>query len=208
VTSRRARIVRNSVAGLALALALIGVTAGPYAGSALVVSVPLPAPDAIVSLASHEWERLPTAAALARQHPGAVVVLTLPQQVNEYNCHDCANRTERLMHAGVEKNRIQILPLTRGGTFGEAVATRALVISRHLTSVLVVTSPYHTRRSLATFRKALDGTGATVGVEPSIATSPSRPQRWWADPYDRAYVRYEWAASLYYRLRYGVPLST
>ena len=49
---------------------------GSHAGSALVVSEPLASPDAIVSLASHEWERLPAAAALARQYPEALVVLT------------------------------------------------------------------------------------------------------------------------------------
>jgi len=68
-----------------------------------------------------------------------------------------------------------------------------------------VTSPYHTRRSLATFRQVVGAAGASVGVEPATRTSPARPERWLAASYDRAYVRYEWAAVFYYWLRYGVP---
>jgi uncharacterized SAM-binding protein YcdF (DUF218 family) len=205
VSTRRVRLVRTGITVGAVVLAVFCAGVGPYAGTALVVSAPLSSPDAIVSLASHEWERLPAAAELARRYPRAVVVLTLPQPVNEFNCHDCFHRTERLMKAGVEMERIQIVPLTERGTFGEAVATRAFVSKHNLKSVLVVTSPYHTRRSLATFRQVLEGAAVSVGVVPASATSPARPPRWWATPYDRAYVRYEWAAVFYYWFRYGVP---
>jgi uncharacterized SAM-binding protein YcdF (DUF218 family) len=197
---RRAALMA-AAAGLALALSVV-----PFAGSALVVDAPLAAADAIVSLASHEWERLPAAAAAAGRYPNAVVVLTLPPVVNEFNCHDCAHRTERLVKLGLDERRIRIVPITLPGTYGEAVAIRTLLSSQHLRSLVVVTSPYHTRRSLATFRRVLEGTGVAVGAVPATATSPARPERWWAAPYDRAYVRYEWAAILYYQVRYGVPL--
>ena len=58
-------------------------------------------PDAIVSLASHEWERLPEAAALARRAPKAIVVLSQPINLNAFNCHDCEHRVDRLVAAGV-----------------------------------------------------------------------------------------------------------
>ena len=73
---------------------------------------------------------------------------------------------------------------------------------------MVVTSPYHTRRSLATFRQVFAGTPITIGVVPAEATSPARPDWWWwAAPYDRAYVGYEWAAITYYWFKYGVPIA-
>jgi uncharacterized SAM-binding protein YcdF (DUF218 family) len=194
---------RIASATLVAAIALAGVAR--YAGTALVVDDPAGRPDAIVSLASHEWERLPATVALAARYPDALVVLTQPQIVTKFNCHDCANRPRLLVDAGITTERIHVVGLTRGGTYGEAVAVRGLVASRHLTSVLVVTSPYHTRRSLATFRKVL-GDGVAVGVAASSATSPARPDRWWAAGYDRAYVGYEWAAGVYYWLRYGVPI--
>jgi uncharacterized SAM-binding protein YcdF (DUF218 family) len=196
----------RGIAPATVVVAIVLAVAARHAGTALVVNAFVRPPDAIVSLASHEWERLPAAIALARQYPHALVVLTHPKTVTRFNCHDCANRPQLLVNAGISGERIVIVGLTRGGTYGEAVATRDLVVARHFSSVLVVTSPYHTRRSLATFRKVLGG-GVAVGIAASSNTSPARPERWWVAGYDRAYVAYEWAAALYYQLRYGVPIS-
>jgi hypothetical protein len=70
-----------------------------------------------------------------------------------------------------------------------------------------VTSPYHTRRALATFQHVFDGTGVAVGIEGAHDTSPARPAQWLFAPYDRAYVAYEWEAIVYYRWKYGVPFG-
>src|SRR5262249_16625444 len=93
-----------------------------FAGRLLVVSRPLSDPDAIVSLASHEWERLPMTARLAVEHPNALVLITLPKFVTTYSCHDCDQRIERLVAGGVEADRIRVLSLTRDRTDGEAAA--------------------------------------------------------------------------------------
>jgi uncharacterized SAM-binding protein YcdF (DUF218 family) len=71
----------------------------------------------------------------------------------------------------------------------------------------VVTSPYHTRRSLGTFEKVFADTGVEIGIHPAVRTSPAIPERWWLRRYDRGYVLYEWAALVYYRLRFGVPMQ-
>lgn len=180
----------------------------PAAGTLLVVEAPVAQPDAIVSLASHEWERLPKTAALARDNPAARVLLTLPGQVSVYNCHDCGRRVERLVRAGVARERIEMLRLTDGGTRGEALAVLGEVKRLRLRRVVVVTSPYHTRRALAVFRKVL----ADADVQVGCATAPDpevgvRPGQWWRTPADRAYVGYEWAGLVYYWLRFGVPMS-
>jgi uncharacterized SAM-binding protein YcdF (DUF218 family) len=175
-----------------------------HAGNALVVSESLSPTDAIVSLASHEWERLPVAALMAAQHTNAVVLLTLPQEVNGFNCHECAGRPDVLRKLGVAPARIRILPLGASGTYGEALATLAFARQNRIRHLLVVTSPYHTRRSLAAFRSVFEGTGVQVGVVPALKTSPAQPERWWLSGYDRAYVCYEWAAIVYYALRYGI----
>ena len=186
-----------ALAGLLLALAF-------GAGPVLVARLPLAHADAIVSLASHEWERLPAAARLAREHPRAMVILTIPERVTPYNCHDCANRTDRLRRLGVDGARVRELQLTAPGTYGEALAVRAFAEKTGIRTLIVATSPYHTRRSLAAFRKVFHGTGIQVGVEPASATSPARPAWWWIAGYDRAYVAYEWAAMAYYTWKYGI----
>jgi len=176
-----------------------------YGGVLLVVARPVDQPDAILSLASHEWERLPATAELASQYPSAVVLLTLPQPATPDNCHDCSGRVGRLRRLGVAADRIRILPLTAPGTYGEALATLAFSRQEEVHRLLVVTTPYHTRRSLAVFRAVFDGHAVQVGVEPA-RTSPARPDRWWGNPYDLAYVAYEWTAALYYAARYGVVI--
>lgn len=176
----------------------------PRAGTLLIVRQPLDAPDAIISLASHEWERLPETIALAQRNPRSLVLLTEPQPVTEFNCHDCAHRVELLTRNGISRDRITVLPIVVGsGTYGEALTCRRFADTAGVRRLIIVTSPYHTRRALAAFRSAFAGTGVQLGSVPA-RQSPARPDRWWATPYDRWYVRYEWAASLYYAFRYAV----
>jgi uncharacterized SAM-binding protein YcdF (DUF218 family) len=206
--SQASRRVRRR---FALAAALLLVAGAMWAlaqlGDVLVVSSGLARPDAILSLASHEWERLPLAARLAQAYPDAAVLLTVPANVTRSNCHDCPNRVDRLRHLGVDPSRVHLLRLTGPGTHAEATAALGFARDTGIRRLLVATSPYHTRRSLALFRKVFSGTGIEVGVEPATATSPARPGRWWLAGYDRAYVAYETAAIAYYFWHYGVGPS-
>jgi uncharacterized SAM-binding protein YcdF (DUF218 family) len=191
------------VVGLAVVCALLA-WALYRAGPALVVRVPVTNPDAIISLASHEWERLPQTAASAKLYPNAVVLLTQPEAATPFNCHDCPNRVHRLGLLDVREDRIQLLTLTGPGTHGEAVAALDYARRRRLRRLLIVTSPYHTRRALAVFRKVFEGTGVEIGVAPALTHSVARPERWWFGGYDRSYVAYEWAALIYYLWRYDI----
>ena len=154
------------------------------------------APQAIISLGSHEWERLPAAAELARTSGTALVFLTQPRIPSVHNCHDCGHRAHRLVAAGVQPRRIVLLPLRVSNTRDEAAAARAECERRGLTRLLIVTSPYHTRRAWRVFERGFAGSHIALGIVPS-AYSPARPGEWWKAPYDRAYVRYEYAAIAY-----------
>jgi uncharacterized SAM-binding protein YcdF (DUF218 family) len=171
------------------------------AGSTLVVQATVDNPDAIVSLASHEWERLPVAAEIARDHPGARVFLTQPPVVSRYNCHDCANRARYLASLGVDPQRIVVVPMHESSTYGEAIAIARAIRPAGCRRLLIVTSPYHTRRALAVFRKVLREDHVAVGVVPALAFSGAAPGRWWSSPYDRWYVTYEWCAMVTYLVR-------
>lgn len=193
-------------AALLVASALVW-TAAAQAGSALVVRRDLPGPDALLMLASHEWERLPALAHLARMTPGAVVLLTEPAHPTPENCHECDRRVAQLAELGVETVRVEVLPGVTN-TYDEAVAALEYCGRQSISRLMVVTSPYHTRRSLATFSAVFAGSGTVVGVRPAFPQSPAAPERWWRGSYDRAYVRYEWAALVWYALRYQVsPLA-
>src|SRR3954469_16875893 len=109
---RLARLVRGHWrrwGGALVLMAAVSVCPLRPAGAALVIAKEIDRPDAIVSLASHEWERLPEAAALARQAPNARVVLSQPISLNAFNCHDCGHRIDRLVAAGVSADRIELM---------------------------------------------------------------------------------------------------
>jgi uncharacterized SAM-binding protein YcdF (DUF218 family) len=187
-----------------LLLVLIAGWTAAHAGTALVVAVPLQAPDVIVSLASHEWERLPETAHLAAQFSASMVVLTVPPKVTYANCYNCSSRVAELVRLGVRRDRIRVLATPAAGTYPEALACRRLADETRIHRLLVVTSPYHTRRSLAAFRTAFAGSPVQIGVRPATRASIARPARWWASPDDRWYVGYEWSATLYYMWHYRV----
>jgi len=195
---------RRIAAAIGAPLLLVSLLSLPRLGTTLIVSRPLAQVDAVISLASHEWERLPLTARIASDNPEAIVLLTLPQPVTLYNCHDCDHRIDRLRLLGVAETRVRVLPIKSTGTHGEALAALAFARDKRIRTLLVVTSPYHTRRALATFAKVFQGTGIEIGVVPANDTSPANPGRWWWAAYDRAYVGYEWAAIVYYWCRYGV----
>ncbi len=173
-------------------------------GNVLALSSPIPSPDAIVALGSKEWERLPVAARVARDNPSAVVLLTTPVSVTEKNCYRCDNRVEWLVRAGVARRNVVILAQKVRNTHDEAAATFSYAATRGIRSVLVVTSPYHGRRALATFRAAFAAVPVRVGIETSLGESGASPQSWWMRAYDRWYVGYESAAIIMYAVRYGV----
>jgi uncharacterized SAM-binding protein YcdF (DUF218 family) len=203
-SARRPWGQRRTTRALAVVAGLTLVWMAARAGPALVIRVPIANPDTIISLASHEWERLPTTASLATQYPGAVVLLTQPAEVTEFNCHDCGNRVHRLALLGVHDERVRQVTLTTPGTHGEAVAALDYSRAAGVHRLMIVTSPYHARRSLGVFRKVFANTNVEIGVEPALADSVARPERWWWGGYDRAYVAYEWAAVVYYAWEYGV----
>jgi uncharacterized SAM-binding protein YcdF (DUF218 family) len=170
----------------------------------LIVSEEIDAPDAIVVLASHEWERLPVAALIAHRHPAARVWLTLPVEVTEHNCFECADRVEWLTAEGIAEQRVTVLPQRVVNTYDEARATAAFVHAHPVDRLVIVTSAYHGRRALATFRHLFTRTGVRAHVGLAPALSSAQPARWWRRRYDRDYVAYEWAGIVYYALRYGV----
>jgi uncharacterized SAM-binding protein YcdF (DUF218 family) len=175
-----------------------------FSGTLLVQTRDVRPADAIVALGSHEWERFPAVARLARRDRQARVLLTEPVKPTVFNCHLCAERAPWLVALGVERTRIVFLPRRVKNTYDEALAAREYCRQHSIRTLLVVTSPYHTRRALATFASVFQGTGTTVGVYAATAESPARPQWWWLTAYDRWYVSYEWAALAWYAVRHQI----
>jgi uncharacterized SAM-binding protein YcdF (DUF218 family) len=105
---------------------------------------------------------------------------------------------------GIDRRRVTILPRLVTNTYDEALAAREFCEAHALGTLMVVTSPYHTRRALATFDTVFRGSPTAVGMHPAVRTSGAMPRRWWAGAYDRAYVGYEWTALMWYAVRHRV----
>src|SRR5688572_11258854 len=85
------RRLRARLLPLAVVAGVVGLFVLPRAGSALVIDTRIAAPQALLSLGSHEWERLPALADEARRSPNALVFLTQPARPSPPSCYDCAN---------------------------------------------------------------------------------------------------------------------
>lgn len=206
----KARRARRALPLLLVAIAAWAVAAR-VAAEALVVSAELERADALVVLAgsSAYVERTARAAELYKEGRAPVVVLTNDGQLSGWSNESQTNPTfaERaraeLIKAGVPPERIESLPRRVGSTHDEAVLLSEYARERSLRSLLVVTSGYHSRRALWTFRRAFEGSGVEVGVsevEPGLQT-PS-PGTWWFSPRGWRTVAGEYVKMGYYRLRY------
>jgi uncharacterized SAM-binding protein YcdF (DUF218 family)/PKD repeat protein len=111
--------------------------------------------------------------------------------------------TEALKSAGVPPDKIEVLPQPVSGTVDEAVLLREYAQGRGLRSILIVTSAYHSRRALWTFRNVFRDSGIEIGLDhvaPGLQTPT--PATWWLKPAAWKIVALEYPKLLYYRVKY------
>ncbi|HET6762842.1 MAG TPA: YdcF family protein [Longimicrobiaceae bacterium] len=99
-----------------------------------------------------------------------------------------------LRRAGVPDSAIEVLPRAGGSTStaDDALLLRAWAVRHRARRILLVTSDYHSRRARLLFRRAFDGTGVELRMEP--VTSGAVPRdRWWRSEDGLATVVNEYA---------------
>jgi len=199
----------------ALPLALVALAAwavvARVAAEALIVEAELPRADAVVVLAgsSAYVERTRRAAEIVREGRAPKVLLTDDGQLSgwsnelERNPRFVERAAEELARAGVPSASVEVLPQTVSSTHDEALLVGEYARTRRLRSVLLVTSAYHSRRALWTFRRALEGSGVEVGVATVAQEGLSlRAGVWWLSPRGWQTVAGEYVKLVYYRLCY------
>ncbi len=154
----------------------------------LIVHEPIDQSDAIVVLSGSATfrERAQHAGELFNAGRAKRVVLTNDNlksgwssaaQRNPYY-HELAK--EELRRVGVPDQNIETMMVPIAGTYDEALKLRDYCEKQSLNSIVVVTSAYHSRRALWTFRKVFSETRKRVGIDPVAAgiETPS-PATWW-----------------------------
>jgi uncharacterized SAM-binding protein YcdF (DUF218 family) len=106
---------------------------------------------------------------------------------------------------GVSEEQVMILkgPMS---TYDEAVASRPLLEARGARRAIIVTSPFHSRRAGATFRRVFRGSPVEISVEAMpLSISQDRPECWWTREHDQMAVFTETVKIFFYWNRYGIP---
>lgn len=194
------------IAGLVLAAA-----ACPRAGHFLIIDEPLRPGDALVVLAGARAERWLEAAELYRE--GAAGAIVLSREIVEPAEERLRimgirfpTQTElvkdALVQMGIPAAAISTFAHSVDNTADEALRAREIAQRNGWKSLIVVTSKYHTRRSLYAFERELKGTGITVQVRGS-RFDDVRPDRWWKSRSDFRWVTSELQKLAAYRLGLG-----
>jgi len=181
---------RRTVIAVALILgaALFGaVRALPKAGRWLEVSTPLHPADLVVALGGDRARQELAADLFRRGFANRVLFTGADARARDYEC------------LGIPTERAVPLPPPAYTTGEEARAVRTIVDAAGVRSIIVVTAPFHSRRSLAIFRRALRGAGTEVML---AATRNPRydTDRWWRDHMGVKSVLSEYGGLAYYWL--------
>jgi uncharacterized SAM-binding protein YcdF (DUF218 family) len=177
----------------------------------LVVHAPLSHADVIVVMSGSATfrERAQHAARLYHEGRALRIVLTNDylksswssiEQRNPYY-YECAR--DELLRAGVPAQNISVIMVPIMGTYDEAMLLKQYSEANQLSSLLVVTSAYHSRRALWTFRRIFQGSGKSIGIDPAeagIETPP--PATWWLHRLGWDMVPNEYLKIAIYRYRY------
>lgn len=160
----------------------------PYLATCLIVEKPLAKADAIIVLSGSAAykERTAKAAELYKQAVSQRIFITNDGEQAGWSQSEQRNpqfhelEIRELIANGVPPKAITLLPGVVAGTDHEAKEMLSEIEARPIGSLLIVTSPHHSRRALRTFEKILAGRDVEIGIEHApINDRTPRPTTWW-----------------------------
>ena len=207
--------MRRVILRIAVAIALLAFVAAVMllrgAGRYLVVNHALERADAIVVLGGARVDRWLEAVDLYREGWAPHIVLS-PGRIerSELRLREAGIRfpaeaeliRDAMVQMKVAPDAIVILPTSVDNTAQEATSVRQAALAAGWHRLIVVTSNYHTRRSLFAFERELQGTSIEIRMRATrydIAT----PDRWWTSRGDFRWVTSELQKLLAYKLGLG-----
>lgn len=189
------------------------IAAAPLLADGLVVHRPLEKADAILVLSgsSEFLDRTHEATVAFKAGISAKILLTNDGhqsgwiEAEKRNPYFVERAFKELVDRGVSEDAIEILPAEVHGTDDEADIVVPFAVAKKLGSILLVTSPYHSRRALWTFERAAAKNSASLGIGVQIPAENYRyPSRlnWWMSVYGWRSVGIEYVKFAYYWLFY------
>ena len=170
--------MRKALLSLLLTIVLILAaiqTSIPILEDFLIVKRQLPRAEALVVMAGSTAERLPVAAQLYKEGAAPQILLTndgifsawSPEK--DRNLYSIEWSEAELVQLQVPEQAIVKLTYSASGSIHDALNTRKEILARGIRSVIIVTSDYHTRRSLWTFERVLRNHPVAVGIHPAAS---------------------------------------
>lgn len=153
--------VKKIKIGVVIVVCIIGCILFLYAFGELTVHTPLKKADAIILLAGNYKERAPAVAMLFRDGYANKIVLTNDGVFSSWsskymkNLYQIEWAEEELVKLGVPRDSIVKLPFYGSATYYDAVAVKRYLFKSGYKILILVTSDYHTRRTLWIFKHAL-----------------------------------------------------
>ena len=156
--------------------------------AALIVEAPLPHADVIVVLggSANYRERALEAAQLQLQGRSDHIVLTNDNLRGSWSSDQQRNpffyerSRDEIVSKGVPVDRIEVLMTPVNSTHEEAMLLRQYANERNIRSILIVTSPYHTRRAQWVFMEVFENSGVQIGIiSAKSGTESPLPITWW-----------------------------
>jgi uncharacterized SAM-binding protein YcdF (DUF218 family) len=210
VLKTRKQIIWRRAAIAFITIALLPLLAWA-AAQLLVVHTPVSKADAIVVMSGSATfrERARHAAALYNEGRAPRIVLTNDYLQSSWSPEEQRNpyyyerSLDELRRAGVPDEKIAVIMVPITSTYDEAVLLKEYSEAHQLSSLLVVTSAYHSRRAFWTFRRVFRGTGKSIGIDPAGPglETPSAGT-WWLHRLGWQMVPNEYVKMFFYWLRY------
>lgn len=147
----------------------------------LIVDKPLGHADALIVMAGSKSERLPAAAALYKKGIARNIFLTNDGVFSAYSKEKLRNLYQvewaesELMEMQIPEKAIIKLSHTLSGSIYDALNSRQAVLNRGIKRIIIVTSDYHTRRSLWVFEKVFHNQSVEIGVYPAKSNIVALP---------------------------------
>ena len=212
VKSKKAKVVKILIYGFCLFFFGWTILAA-FLAKCLIVKKPQQKSDAIwvLSGSSTYLERNRKAAELYKQGISDKIILTNDgnfggwSQIEERNPAFTELAKRELIAQGVPAIAIEVLPKFVQGTNDEADLFSDSVKTRQLDSVLLVTSAYHSRRTLWTFERAASkySLSVEIGLEYApVGEQTPPPLSWWTSRKGWSLVGGEYVKLIYYWLYY------
>ena len=198
----------------AIKILLICILIWPFvawaAARLLIIEAPLARADAIVVLggSANYKERARDAARLLQDGRAQRILVTNDNMrgpwssVEQRNLFFYERALDELRNAGVPDESVEVLMTSVSSTHEEAELVKQYAVEHGLHSVLIVTSAYHSRRALFTFRDFFADTDTQVGIDPvETGIQTPRPATWWLHKRGWELVLVEYLKLIYYLCR-------